>query len=281
MTRSPVAVFKLIGALGGVASLTAVPACTYDFDQFEATATGGSPNAAGGTATAGGEPPTAGVGAVGAARPGGGAGVPGAGGEATGGSPCASGLKLCGEECVADDNPDTGCGQESCDACTVSNGVPGCSGGSCAVDSCEPGFYDCDGNADTGCEIGLNQFTDDHCGGCGNACTAQGYAGGLVCQNALCACTSPAQCSNHNGSFDCTAGVCGCEGVTCQPGETCSLKVGPDWVCGCNGSDACAAGTTCCHTPAGCRDLQNDNANCGACGWQCPDGKTCTAGACS
>ena len=57
------------------------------------------------------------------------------------------------------------------------------------------------------------------------------------------------------------------------------LKVGPDWVCGCNGGAALSAGNTCCGD--GCRNLQNDNANCGACGWTCPSGTTCTTGTCS
>ena len=241
-----------------------------------ATNTGGDlPTGGSAGANTGGEPPIGG--SAGAA------GSPLTGGVATGGSPCGTGQKLCGADCVADDDPATGCGEESCNACVVANGVPGCAGGACAIASCDPDHLDCDASAATGCEIGWGQFTDEHCGSCGNSCAAQGYGGGLVCQNSGCVCTSPAQCGNNNGTFDCLAepGVCTCEGTTCQPGETCSRKVGPDWLCGCNGGSACAPGTTCCDHPAGCRNLQNDSANCGACGWQCPNETTCSDGICS
>ncbi len=235
------------------------------------TETGGAP--AGGTETGG--APAGGTETGGAP-----AGGTETGGAPTGGSPCGSGQKLCGTDCQANDDPALGCADPSCDPCTLPHAVAGCTSGACSVGSCEPEYWDCDGTPTNGCEIGQGQYTDQHCGGCNNACSDQGYSGGLLCQNAGCVCTSPAQCSSHGGSFDCVSGICSCEGVACQPGETCSRKSGPDWLCGCNGGNPCAVGNTCCDNPGGCRDLQSDNGNCGACGHACPAGTTCTDGAC-
>jgi hypothetical protein len=53
-------------------------------------------------------------------------------------------------------------------ACTFSNGSPTCSGGLCALRSCNAGFDNCDGSDANGCEQPLNTAT--HCGGCGVAC---------------------------------------------------------------------------------------------------------------
>ena len=70
-----------------------------------------------------------------------------------------------------------GCGK----ACTVENNTPGCSGGTCTVGTCNPGFLDCNGNPGDGCEA--NPSTDpNNCGKCGNVC-----GGTVSCQNGACA----------------------------------------------------------------------------------------------
>jgi len=70
------------------------------------------------------------------------------------------------------------------DACIVEQGTGACTGGSCGVGSCDPGFDDCDGILSTGCEANLN--TDRlHCGTCDT------------------------RCPSSSSRRDCCAGVCG------------------------------------------------------------------------
>jgi hypothetical protein len=50
--------------------------------------------------------------------------------------------------------------------CAVANGTPACGNGTCAVQACNAGFANCDGNATNGCEVNLR--TDpNNCGACG------------------------------------------------------------------------------------------------------------------
>ena len=75
--------------------------------------------------------------------------------------------------------------------CVIPNGAPKCSGGQCAVGTCNQGFDDCNANVADGCETKL--LTDSlNCGKCGTFCLGS-------CINGLCFST---KCSN--GSFsDC------------------------------------------------------------------------------
>jgi hypothetical protein len=129
---------------------------------------------------------------------------------------CDEGWANCNE-----DNPDGGYADgcevntlESADdcgacgnTCTVDNGSGQCVDGDCAVDDCDDGFGDCDGDYENGCET--NIWTDKtSCGGCGVA--------GLVCDdvfpNATGACVDGAcEIDDCLGTFrDCTADR-GCE----------------------------------------------------------------------
>jgi hypothetical protein len=257
------------GASGGIVAGGAPPGATGG-GGTGGTETGGASSGGGGATggVVGGDGPT--LGGQGGVQAGG-----------TGGSACDLEHQLCGDACVDREDPDWGCGDGQCQPCAIPNGAAACSSGACVLDRCDADHLDCDGEIDNGCEVGRGNFSDEHCGGCDNPCSAQGYSDGFVCQSGACVCTSPAHCSDRNGTFDCVAGVCACEGNTCRPGETCSLKVGPDWVCGCHGEYSCAAGTTCCSNPPGCRDLLRDSENCGACGWRCPQGTICVDGACA
>ena len=63
---------------------------------------------------------------------------------------CGAGRKRCGGNCVAIDNPDFGCGPQTCDQCNTT----ACSdGGTCATVACKPGFVDCNDMAADGCEV--------------------------------------------------------------------------------------------------------------------------------
>lgn len=51
-----------------------------------------------------------------------------------------------------------------------------CAAGECAATGCVPGWGDCNGAADDGCEVDLRRAAD-HCGACGNACAGRCEAG--------------------------------------------------------------------------------------------------------
>jgi cellulose/xylan binding protein with CBM9 domain len=81
-----------------------------------------------------------------------------------------AGQKRCGGQCVIA-NPDNGCGNTDCAPCApVANAVPSCSGdsGSCKIESCNPGYADCDGDTQTydgriggtGCEYFFGQGSE-------------------------------------------------------------------------------------------------------------------------
>ncbi len=118
---------------------------------------------------------------------------------------------------------------------------------------------------------------EEHCGSCGNSCTAQSL--GFECTSGSCGCTALEQCGNDGAERGCVDGRCLCNGVSCAPGEICGRR-GNQIVCRCNGSDACPAGMTCCESPRGCFDLQTDAANCGVCGHACAVGESCNLGQC-
>jgi hypothetical protein len=72
-------------------------------------------------------------------------------------------------------------------ACMFSNGTGACSGGVCAVTSCNAGFGNCDGQGANGCEQRLDTLT--HCGACATPCTlanAVASCGTGTCQLTAC-----------------------------------------------------------------------------------------------
>ncbi|HEX4341435.1 MAG TPA: SUMF1/EgtB/PvdO family nonheme iron enzyme [Polyangiaceae bacterium] len=74
--------------------------------------------------------------------------------------------------------------------CTVANGVPSCSAGTCGVASCGAGYCNADGLAATGCEAKLG--TNDACGATCAAATA--CATSLSCNGS--ACVAPPSCAS-------------------------------------------------------------------------------------
>ncbi|MBX3230055.1 MAG: hypothetical protein KIT84_25525 [Labilithrix sp.] len=85
-----------------------------------------------------------------------------------------------GATCAADLQSDIG----NCGACgrvcpNRVNAYGVCNGGACEI-ACNTAFADCDGKAETGCEVSLDNDTN-HCGACGRSCAGGACRGG-VCQ---------------------------------------------------------------------------------------------------
>jgi hypothetical protein len=167
---------------------------------------------------------------------------------------CATGLTECGAECVADDDPEFGCGSVTCQPCELPSAQAMCSSGQCVVAQCNEGLADCDGDPATGCETDL--ATEDNCGACGVSCGA-----GQSCREGACA-------------LDCPEGLTPC-------GDDCVELDTDDAHCGgcsiaCDGSQACLGGECQlqCDAPMeACGDLcvntELDANHCGGCGEIC------------
>jgi hypothetical protein len=172
-------------------------------------------------------------------------------------------------------------------ACSIPNGTAGCNGGSCTIQTCNPGRADCDMSISDGCEA--NTLTDpNNCGTCGHVCAVANGVG--VCNAGACAIGS---C--NPGFSDCNHQVAdGCETVISNDpnncggcGTTCNL---PNATATCS-SGACAVGTCnlgfadCDHSAGnGCEvNIGADINNCGHCGGVCNLAHTsqlCSSGAC-
>jgi hypothetical protein len=176
------------------------------------------------------------------------------------------------------------CGRE----CALAHAVAGCAAGACAVQRCEEGWGDCDGEVGNGCEARLAESVA-HCGACGAACALPQAA--ATCAAGVCAVGSCAA-----GWGDCDGiGANGCEAnlassaVSCGAcGNVCVVAHGvPSCTAGACAVARCDAGWSDCDGVAtnGCEaDLTAATASCGACGNACAVGPhssaTCAAGAC-
>ena len=203
---------------------------------------------------------------------------------------CSSGWGNC------DGNLANGCEQHvdvsdaaNCGKCGRTCSANHASSTSCDGASCKPvctsPYANCNESSklspDDGCESNLNS-SSSHCGRCGYKCSAQGgVSSKFTCYSGICGCGSDAQCMTEAGMTaaicDTTQHLCVCGSSTCGPAEVC-VKQGGTTACACNGVAKCTGGTFCCST--GCKNLDNDAANCGVCGKVCATGQTCTAGVC-
>src|ERR1700710_2746954 len=81
---------------------------------------------------------------------------------------CENGLTRCGDRCVDLQTDVNNC--KTCnDVCQFVNAISGCANGACIIQSCEPGFGNCDNDATNGCEVDLNNDATN-CFTCANKC---------------------------------------------------------------------------------------------------------------
>jgi uncharacterized protein (TIGR03382 family) len=213
----------------------------------------------------------------------------------------ASPLNGCEVDLLGDEAHCGSCGN----ACSLPNAVADCTGATCVVNACTPGWGDCDGAAASGCETALG--TVDHCGSCldscafphassgctGGACVLEGCASGYGdCdadpQNG---CEEPLTSTSHCGACGnacpagqtCVGGGCtagcpdadgdghaanGCGGDDCRDDDA-GVNPGAPEVCG-DGIDQDCSGAD---LPCGCEDLDGDGHGAEGCGGDdCDDG---------
>ncbi len=164
-----------------------------------------------------------------------------------------------------DGNPNNGCETDlrasvsNCGACgntcTFANATATCTAGRCAVETCNAGFGNCNGNVGDGCETALGSNLA-HCGRCGNVCmapagataTCNGAACGFVCRGEFRDCDgmSANGCEVDTATSGANCGACG---TRCVGPTNCSAGICIDCT---RAGDVCSDGTLCC-APSQCR----------------------------
>jgi hypothetical protein len=190
---------------------------------------------------------------------------------------CPAGMKVCRSSCGPSGFsyvcelcyptiPSLGCNRPGCNPCDSylphATAAPACdSNGACAIGACDPGWADCDGNRDNGCEANLLEAGS--CGQCGTTCPAGQFCTPAGCQSS---CQPPLTMCPDGRCVDLSKDYSHCGGCATP----------------CHGRQQCRAGT--CQDPPApppppctmcggvCRDLSTDYYNCGACGNACGSG---------
>ena len=158
----------------------------------------------------------------------------------------------------------------------------GCDDGECKL-VCEPGYRDCNQDAQDGCEAQLD--SPEHCGGCGNDCGELPNVSSASCGDAVCE------------ELECDEGFADCDGLA---ENGCERSVRSDTDCGgcdvaCalpNAESSCGTGscrlTECTPGFEDCNDDADDGCEaslaapgtCGSCERACTDGMQCDNGVC-
>jgi hypothetical protein len=198
---------------------------------------------------------------------------------------CGSGKEDCdssavnGCETFIKDDPDH-CG--GCDLpCDPDNASGQCSGGNCEVATCSPGYENCDGLHDNGCEINLNG-DPDHCGSCATDCSDQNGADGCSGGNCNISCNVGFDDCDDDLSNGCETNTdinslhCGgcsngfgqnAAGIDCPNGSSNQSPYCSDGICGL--TDCVTPGTGDCDGNGTCTDDLTTVNNCGGCGLEC------------
>lgn len=197
---------------------------------------------------------------------------------------------------------DIGSSPEHCGACGAAcnliHAAALCLGGECAISHCDEDWADCDGDPETGCEVGTTN-DPEHCGGCHRPCSS--HHGAPACAAGTCEieCASGyADCNQDSAlgplSDGCEADLsrsvlhCGACGEACDAAsdatpncsaEGCGATVCPPEMANCDGDLA-----------NGCEvNLATNLESCDRCGVGCPtvphatsacEARTCTIAEC-
>lgn len=166
--------------------------------------------------------------------------------------------------------------------CNAENARLRCVEGACDLFSCVPGWVDCDGDLENGCETPESGV--DAC----DACTAAGNVVGEPCG----ACDSGVWDCSDTGAFFCDGDLgpdalnaCGgCADLAGVPGDACGVCERDVLVCADDGESVVCSGDSAGNPCGGCAELDVEiGAACGACGaWSCnaadPDTPICVEG---
>ncbi|MBI4703057.1 MAG: hypothetical protein HY744_18225 [Deltaproteobacteria bacterium] len=127
-----------------------------------------------------------------------------------------------------------------------------CSGSLCKIETCEPGWTDCDNAPASGCEVHTDEDPHD-CGGCGWACKTANSAV-QICKGATCVHTCAADFGDCNGplpgnaddacetNFKTSAAHCAGCGKACplpNPNDCCCSAVCSDGGCSVTNCNCC------------------------------------------
>ncbi|MDP3278476.1 MAG: hypothetical protein Q8Q09_25020 [Deltaproteobacteria bacterium] len=198
---------------------------------------------------------------------------------------CASGFgdcdRIAANGCETSLTTVSNCG--ACGAACVprANTTASCAASACTY-ACELGSGDCDRIASNGCEASL--MTATNCGRCANTCS--GATALCDIGRGSCVGTCPAgtqrcgsTCVNLQGDPD-NCGVCGRSCSFANAGRACNLGMCQITTCNTGFGNCDANAINGCET-----NLNNNIANCGACGFVCTAGPnqtaSCGAGSCT
>jgi len=184
--------------------------------------------------------------------------------------------KICDGKCVAYDDPDYGCTQDTCDPCPINDNTEyGCVNHECIVTGCKPGYYSCNGDPTDGCETDI--WSADNCGtgqdGCGHPCSPSN-TDSASCLNGQCTivkCKELFADCNNDPNDGCETNLrdihnCG------ECGKECTVSAGSEPTCssGVCKVNVCPPGKADCDSnPADCETDITTTQNCGACGNVC------------
>ncbi|HKP58095.1 MAG TPA: hypothetical protein VJV78_15290 [Polyangiales bacterium] len=176
-----------------------------------------------------------------------------------------------------------------------------CISGECTIIHCEEGHFDCDGDAQSGCEETLT--SSSHCRACGASCAlkhvkssvcAPDVGGGPCLIDHGCHDDELGDCRESSAAVGCEDGWGDCDGIDANGCETSLRSPSNCGSCGmtctlASGEASCESGEckfvackpTFADCGAGCISLSDNPQHCGACNSPCAAPNKCAGGRCS